>query len=109
MSSVKLSIDNENRELAEKIQKELKGECLVEIFNSRGLFSSSEIIVAIVAATPGIVATIATIIQNYTKHNEGKAVTIENSEGKRSYTGYSIDEIKDLENFIMADGKEINE
>ncbi len=109
MYSVKLSIDNENRELADKIQRELTGECLVEIFNSRGLFSSSEIIVAIIAATPGIVATIASMIQNYTKHNEGKVVTIENSKGKRSYTGYTIDEIKDLEDFIMADGKEVNE
>lgn len=109
MYTVKISIDTENRGLADKIQDELKNECRVEVLNSRGLFSSSEVIVAIVAATPGIVTTIANIIQNYIKHNDGKAVTIENSKGKRSYTGYSIEEIKELERFIMEDGKEVNE
>lgn len=109
MYTVKINIDTENRELADKIQDELKNVCRVEVLNSRGLFSSSEIIVAIVAATPGIVTTIASIIQNYIKHNDGKAVTIENSKGKRSYTGYSIEEIKELERFIMEGGKEVDE
>ena len=108
MYTVKMSIDTENRELADKIQDELKNECRVEVLNSRGLFSSSEVIVAIVAATPGIVTTIANIIQNYIKHNDGKVVTIENSKGKRSYTGYSIEEIKELERFIMEGGKEVD-
>ncbi|MDE6052835.1 MAG: hypothetical protein K2G55_03545 [Lachnospiraceae bacterium] len=109
MYTVKISIDTENRELANKIQNELKNECRVEVLDSRGLFSSSEVIVAIVAATPGIVATIANIIQNYIKHNDGKAVTIQNSKGKRSYTGYSIEEIKELEKFIMEGGREVDE
>ena len=109
MYTVKISIDTENRELADKIQNELKNECRVEVLDSRGLFSSSEVIVSIVAATPGIVATIANIIQNYIKHNDGKAVTIQNSKGKRSYTGYSIEEIKELEKFIMEGGREVDE
>lgn len=109
MYTLKISIDTGNRKLAERIQEELENECRVELLDSRGLFSSSEVIVAIVAATPGIVTTIANIIQNYVKHNDGKAVTIENSKGKRSYTGYSIEEIKELENFIMGDGKEVDE
>lgn len=108
MYTVKIGINSENRELAEKIQNELKSECRVEVLNSRGLFGSSEIIVAIVAATPGIVTTIAGIIQNYIKYNDGKSVTIENSKGKRSYTGYSTEEVKELEEFIMQDGKEVN-
>lgn len=109
MYTLKISIDIENRELADKIQHELKNECRVDVLNSRGLFSSSEVIVAIVAATPGIVTTIANIIQNYIKHNDGKSVTIENSKGKRSYTGYSIEEIKEIEEFIMEDGEEVDE
>ena len=109
MYTVKIRIDAENRGLAEKIQNELKNECRVDILNSRGLFGSSEIIVAIVAATPGIVTTMATIIQNYIKHNDGKSVTIENSKGKRSYTGYSIEEIKELEKFILEDGRDVSE
>ena len=109
MYALKLGIDTANSELANKIQDELKDNCRVEIWNSRGLFSSSEVIVAIVAATPGIAATIAGIIQHYMKHNEGKAVTIENSKGKRSYTGYSIEEIKDLEEFLKEDGNEVSE
>ena len=109
MYTVKMGIDAENRELADKVQSELKDECRVEVLSSRGLFGSSEIIVAIVAATPGIVATIANVIQNYIKHNDGKSVTIENSKGKRSYIGYSIEEIKELEKFIMEDGKEVCE
>lgn len=109
MYAVKISIDTENRELAEIIQDKLKNECRVEVLDSRGLFSSSEIIVAIVAATSGIVATIANIIQNYVKHNDGKTVTIENGKGKRSYSGYSLEEIKELEKFIMDAGKEVNE
>lgn len=109
MYTVKISIDTENRELADKIQNELKDECRIEVLNSRGLFSSSEIIVAIVAATPGIVTTIASIIQNYIKQNDGKSVTIENNKGKRSYTGYSIEEIKELEEFIMEGGREVDE
>lgn len=109
MYALKISIDTGNRKLAERIEDELKSECRVELLDSRGLFSSSEVIVAIVAATPGIVTTIANIIQNYIKHNDGKAVTIENSKGKRSYTGYSVEEIKELENFIMEDGKEVGE
>jgi len=109
MYTLKIKIDTGNRKLAEKIQDELRNECRVEVLDSRGLFSSSEVIVAIVAATPGIVATIAGIIQNYVKHNEGKDVTIENSKGKRSYTGYSVEEIKELEDFLMEDGKEVDE
>lgn len=109
MYTLKISIDIENRELADKIQHELKNKCRVDVLNSRGLFSSSEVIVAIIAATPGIVTTIANIIQNYIKHNDGKSVTIENSKGKRSYTGYSIEEIKEIEEFIMEDGEEVDE
>ena len=109
MYTVKITIDIENRGLADKIQNELRNECRVEVLNSKRLFGSSEIIVAIVAATPGIVGTIAGIIQNYIKYNDGKSVAIENSKGKRSYTGYSIEEIKELENFIMEDGREIDE
>lgn len=109
MYALKICIDAGNRKLAEKIQDELGNECRVEVLDSGGLFSSSEVIVAIVAATPGIVATMAGIIQNYVKHNEGKTVTIENSKGKRSYTGYSVDEIKELEDFIMEDGEEVEE
>lgn len=109
MYTVKMGIDIENRELADEIQNELKNECRVEVLNSRGLLGSSEVIVAIVAATPGIVTTIANIIQNYIKHNDGKSFTIENSKGKRSYTGYSIEEIKELEEFIKEDGREVDE
>lgn len=109
MYAVKISIDPENRELAEKMRDELKNECRVEVLDSRGLFSSSEIIVAIVASASGIVTTIANIIQNYVKRNDGKTVTIKNSKGKRSYSGYSIEEIKELEEFIMSAGKEVNE
>lgn len=109
MYALKISIDAENRKLAVKIQDELRNECRVEVLDSRGLFTSSEVIVAIVAATPGIVATIAGIIQNYVKHNEGKTVTIENRKGKRSYTGYSVEEIKELEDFILEDGEEVDE
>lgn len=109
MYTVTIGTDIENHKLANIIQEELKLECRVEVLNSRGLFGSSEVIVAIVAASPGIVTTIATIIQNYIKHNDGKAVTIENGKGKRSYTGYSIEEIKELEEFIMEGGKEVNE
>lgn len=109
MYTVKICINIENRELATIIQNELKNECKIEILESRGLFGSSEIIVAIIAAAPEIVTTIASVIQNYIKHNDGKSVTIENGKGKRSYVGYSVVEIKELEEFIKEGGKEIDE
>lgn len=109
MYAVKMKLDVENRELADKIKEELSEKCRVSVLNSTNLFGGEEVVIAIVAATPGIITTIANIIQKYLIHNDGKSVTIENIQGKRTYTGYSVKEIKDLEEFIMKDAKEINE
>lgn len=107
MYTVKMGLKVENRDLADEIKKELKGHCRVEVLNSKGVLGTEGITIAVVAAAPGIVTTIANCIQNYIKHNDGKAVTIENNSGKRTYTGFSVEEIKDLESFIMKDGIEV--
>ncbi len=109
MYSVKMRLDVDNKELADKIKEEMSGKCRISVLNSTNLFGGEEVVIAIIAATPGIITTIASIIQKYMMQNEGKSVMIENDFGKRTYTGYSVKEIKDLEEFIMKDAKEINE
>lgn len=110
MFAVKMKFKEENKDLVSTIKEQLDSKCSISILDSHKLSgSSSEIIIAIVAATPGIVTTIATTIQNYLKNNDGKTVTIENESGKRSYTGYSVEQIKELEEFLLKDKIEADE
>lgn len=107
MFVIKVNFDVDNREVVDLIKTEIENKCQVNVLDSKGLFGSEAIVLAIIAATPGIITTIATVVQTYLKHNEGKSVTIENSKGKRTYTGYSMEEIKEFERFLNEDIKVI--
>lgn len=107
MIALKITIDAENKALAELIQERLQEECTVNVFDSKGLLASEAVVIAIIAAMPGITQTIAAVVQDYLKRNKEKSVTFENEKGKRTYTGYSLSEIKELESYLREDVKEI--
>ncbi len=107
MYIAKFNIEPNDVELADYIKTQLGQECEVNVVNSRGIFGSEDIIISIISNAAGIAGVVAVIISNFLNCNKGKTVTIENSKGKRSYTGYSIKEIKELEDFIAVDVQEI--
>ena len=76
MYAVKMKLDVDNRELADKIKEELNEKCRISVLNSTNLFGSEGIVIAIVAAAPGIITTMANVIQKYLTQNDGKSVKI---------------------------------
>lgn len=107
MYVMKICLDKKNEDLLERIKCELQSDCRAKILNSDDSPNSIDQLVTIAAASKVIVKVIANIIYDYIKYNHGEIVTFINSNGKRSFTGYSHNEVKDLENYIMEDLKEV--
>ena len=63
MYILKFALANTNEDLAVELKKQLSNACDINIVKSVGLLGSTEIIVAIVAAAPGIITTIASVIR----------------------------------------------
>ena len=59
MYVLKFTLTDTNEDLAVELKKQLSNDCDINIVKSVGLLGSTEIIVAIVAAAPGIITTIA--------------------------------------------------
>ena len=103
MYKFKIEIDGDSKELAGDLKRELGESCTISVFDSKGLLGSEAVVIAIIAAAPGIITTIATVVQAYLKRNNDKSVSFENSNGKRTYSGYTLKEIKELEAFLTSD------
>lgn len=78
-----------------------------KILNTDDSPNSIDSPVTIAATSKVIVKVITNVIYDYIKYNHGEVVTFINSNGKRSFMGYPHNEIKDLENYIMEDLKDI--
>ena len=63
MYVLKFALTDTNEDLAVELKKQLSNDCDINIVKSVGLLGSTEIIVAIVAAAPGIITTIASVIR----------------------------------------------
>lgn len=61
MYVLKFALTDTNEDLAVELKKQLSNDCDINIVKSVGLLGSTEIIVAIVAAAPGIITTIARV------------------------------------------------
>ena len=70
MYVLKFTLTDTNEDLAVELKKQLSNDCDINIVKSVGLLGSTEIIVAIVAAAPGIITTIARVM-NLPKINIG--------------------------------------
>ena len=107
MYIAKFSVDTSEVDLIDYIKAQASHDYKINIINSKGLLGTEAVVIAIVGEVASIASVIATILGNFIKRNEGKSVTIENSRGKRTYNGYSVEEIKEMESFIAEDVKEI--
>lgn len=108
MYIVKFSIPTEEFELVDYIKKQMGQDFEINIFNSKGILGTEAFDITIIGEIVGVATVIANIIKNFLKRNKGKSITIENSKGKRTYSGYSVNEIKELETMIAEDVKEID-
>lgn len=86
---ISLKIDDE------PLSAELKSisENSVQVISSVGLLGNTEIIVAIIAATPVILTQIASVIKTYIERNRFKSFMLKINDQELSFTGYSIEEI----------------
>lgn len=108
MYIVKFSVSTKEHELIDFIRTEMEDDYEINAINSRGLLGTEDVDIAIVGQATGVCSAIAYTIDRFIKRNKGKSVTIENSKGKRTYNGYSVEEIKEIESFIAEDMKEIS-
>lgn len=107
MYTLKFSLKTEDEELALELKK-IEPDCQVSIIKSTGLVGISEIIIAIIAATPSIITIVANIIKDYRQKNIGKTFTIKIENEEHTYTGYSIEEIKEIEELFSNHINEAN-
>lgn len=94
MISLKFSLSMDDESLASEI-KNLNNDS-IKLINSKGLFGSEEITIAIIAAAPGIIAQIASVIKNYIDKNKSKSFSIKIGDEEMSFSGYSIKEIDEI-------------
>ena len=93
MYKLKIELLPIDEQLADLIQTNTIDE-EVRVMKSKGLLGTTEIIVAIIAATPIIITQIANVIKSYIDRNNTKALTLKINNEEVSFTGYSIEEIE---------------
>jgi hypothetical protein len=82
-----------------QLAKELEGvldEQNIKVVESRGFLGNTEIIVAIIAATPIILTQIASIIKKYMDRNKSKSLKLKIGDQEVSFSGYSLDEVEEV-------------
>ena len=107
MYVLKFALTDTNEDLAVELKKQLSNDCDINIVKSVGLLGSTEVIVAIVAAAPGIITTIASVIKNYFERNSNKSLTIKIGSEEHTYKGYSMNEIKEIEELFSTSGRDL--
>ena len=107
MYVLKFALTDTNEYLSVELKKQLSNDCDINIVKSVGLLGSTEIIVAIVAAAPGIITTIASVIKNYLERNSNKSLTIIIGSEEHTYKGYSMNEIKEIEELFSTSGRDL--
>ena len=108
MYIVKFSVTSNEVELIDHIKSQMGKDFNVSVINSKGLLGTEAVDIAIIGEIATLAGVIAKTIIDYLKRNQGKSVIIETGKGKRTYSGYSADEVKELESAIADDEKEIN-
>ena len=106
MYVLKFALTDTNEDLSVELKKQLSNDCDINIVKSVGLLGSTEIIVAIVAAAPGIITTIASVIKNYLERNSDKSLTIKIGNEEHTYKGYTMNEIKQIEELFSKSGRD---
>ena len=109
MYIAKFSISTKESDFIDFIRTDMGSNFQIKIINSKGLLGTEGVDIAVVGQVTGIASAIAYTIGKFLQRNNDKSVTIENSKGKRTYSGYSVEEIKELESFIAEDVKEISD
>ncbi len=107
MYIVKFSVASDEVELIDYIKTQMGQDFDINVINTKGLLGTEAVDIAIIGEIAAIASVIANTIISYLKRNKGKSVTIKNSKGKRTYSGFSVEEIKELESMIAEDVKEI--
>lgn len=105
MYILKFGLMSTDEGLASELKKQLANDCEINIIKSVGLLGSTEIIVAIVAAAPGIITTIASVIKDYLERNNNKSLTIKIGDEEHTYKGYSMKEIQEIEELFSKNGR----
>ena len=93
MYKLKLDLHFNDEQLASDLQAALH-ENEVKVVKSIGLLGTTEIIVAIIAATPVVITQIASVIKSYIDRNKSKSFTLKINEEEKTFTGYTTDEIE---------------
>lgn len=91
MYNLKINLQKNDELLSSEIKA--VSENSVQIINSVGLLGNTEIIVAIIAATPSVLTQIAGVIKAYIERNNSNSFTLKIDDKEMSFTGYSTDEI----------------
>ena len=108
MYIAKFSVGTNESDFIDFIKTDMEHDFEINILNSKGLLGTEGIDIAVIGQIAGVASAIAYTIGKFLNRNKGKSVTIENSKGKRTYSGFSAKEVKDMESFIAEDVKEIS-
>lgn len=91
MYNLRLDFSSIDEQLAAELQSISNDE--IKVLKSDGLFGNTEIIVAIIAATPVILTQVAGVIKTYIERNKFKSFTLKINGEEISFTGYKTEEI----------------
>lgn len=100
MYSLKLDFSSCEEQLVKELQAISNDQ--ISVLKSDGLFGNTEIIVAIIAATPVILTQVAKVIQTYLEKNKSKSFTLKINEEEMSFTGYTTEEIDIILQEVLA-------
>lgn len=103
MYSLKLDFLSCDEQLATELQTISNDE--IKVLKSDGLFGNTEIIVAIIAATPVILTQVAGVIKIYLERDKSKSFTLKINGEEMSFTGYTTQEIDTI---LQKYGKQNN-
>jgi len=103
MYSLKLDLSSCDEQLATKLQTISNDK--IKMLKSNGLFGNTEIIVAIIAATPVILTQVAGVIKTYLERDKSKSFTLKINGEEMSFTGYTTEEIDTI---LQKYGKQNN-
>ena len=103
MYKLKFELQAKDEQLATDLQFALNDN-EIQVIKSAGLFGTTEIIVAIIAATPVVLTQIASVIKSYIEKNQSKSFTLKRNGEETTFTGgYSTEEIKQI--LVLFDHK----
>jgi hypothetical protein len=95
MYNLKFELDATDIQLSEELKNALD-EKNIKVIKSAGFLGNTDIVVALIGATPLVITQVAKIIKTYIERNKSKSFKIKIGEKEMSFSGLSMKEMEDV-------------